>query len=271
MDEAALNILGEGARNAEKDTVEGALESSKIIWGLLYDLGSFTVQLPEAKVEKATHLLGLPCFDTGSARVPLKIAQEPRGCQKFLTTVKPQLRPLLGATDVFLGPPGGDGHAQPKGTEGEQHQARAAFHEAVELQRVLVGDPTMWSGRFASSLQDVLSTQEMLVLPGVTERVVWVTGDATPERIGAVDWTSRTMVVERVGDFIAPVHQFLVQAGQQGVQGALVSLDPGPEPVGSGTPRGQEAEEMGTWRVRRRAKRRSASMAKQVQAMMEGG
>ena len=33
--------------------------------------------------------------------------------------------------------------------------------------------------------------RERLALPGAADRVVWVSGDATLERVGAVDWTNR--------------------------------------------------------------------------------
>ena len=58
---------------------EGRYESSKIIWGLLYDSDLLTRSLPEPKLLKAAHLLNLPDFSYGCRTVDLSLIQDLRG------------------------------------------------------------------------------------------------------------------------------------------------------------------------------------------------
>ena len=71
--------------------------------------------------------------------------------------------------------------------------------DAIELQRVLVQREAFWEARVTDGLEHMLSTREQLALPGVVERVVWVTGDSTMDRIGAVDWTERRGASQELG------------------------------------------------------------------------
>ena len=59
------------------------MEIVKLIWGLLYDTARMTCAIPQAKIEKAYHLLNLPEFSRGCTRVPQKLVQELWGSQQF--------------------------------------------------------------------------------------------------------------------------------------------------------------------------------------------
>eukprot|EP00435_Cladocopium_sp_Y103_P029310 s607_g7.t1 len=101
----------------------------------------------------------------------------------------PSLKPLLSATNALLGPPTAAGLAQPKGNKEQQLRVWHRFWEAIELQRLLVDNRQEWGVRFTHPMVEALSVREMLALPQGKERIVWASGDATLERIGAVDWT----------------------------------------------------------------------------------
>ncbi|CAE7868156.1 unnamed protein product, partial [Symbiodinium necroappetens] len=227
--------LGPKAINPEKDEVEGALETRKLIWGLNYDTHRGTVSLPSVKVEKAFHLLHLPEFDFGCRRVPLRLIQELRGNQQYWLAVFPGLAPYLGATNDLLGPPDAEGNAVPKGREPEAVWRR--FWEAVELQRVLVDSQAIWESRFSHSLLGALTLPEYLSFPGLRDRVVWASGDATTEVVGAIDWDARVAVVEPVSDLWSPLQLLLRDSTQPQEQGPEGCFTPGPHPVG------QEEEE----------------------------
>ena len=201
MEECTKAALGLGSINAAKDAVEGALETRKLIWGLLYDTESDTRTLPPAKLEKAAFLLHLPEFDHGNTTVPLKLVQELRGNQQFWVSVLPSLKALLGATNALLGPPTVDGMAKPRGTEEEQRRVWVRFWESIELQRLLVENKTEWGVRFTHPMTGALSIREILALPGGKERIVWASGDATLERLGAVDWTHKEALSLEVGPY----------------------------------------------------------------------
>eukprot|EP00438_Fugacium_kawagutii_P001653 Skav236324 [mRNA] locus=scaffold97:181652:191974:+ [translate_table: standard] len=191
METCTKKTLGPGSINAAKDEVEGALETRKLIWGLMYDTENNTRTLPPQKLEKASYLLHLPEFDHGNQRIPLKLVQELRGNQQFWVSVLPSLKPLLSATNSLLGPPTADGMANPKGNAEQQRRAWVRFWEAIELQRLLVDNRSEWGVRFTHPMTEALSLRELLALPGGKEKVVWASGDATLDRVGAVDWTNR--------------------------------------------------------------------------------
>ena len=183
--------LGPDTLNDEKDAVEGALETRKLIWGLYYDTATGTRTLPPVKLEKAAYLLHLPEFDHGNTRVPLRLVQELRGNQQFWVSVLPSLKPLLCATNALLGPPTHDGFVQPRGTPEQQRHVWYRFWEAVELQRLLVDNRQEWGVRFTHPMVEALTVREILALPGGGDRIIWASGDATLDRVGAVDWTHK--------------------------------------------------------------------------------
>eukprot|EP00438_Fugacium_kawagutii_P005313 Skav210287 [mRNA] locus=scaffold475:3020:13981:- [translate_table: standard] len=191
METCTKKALGGGAINAAKDEVEGALETRKLIWGLMYDTERNTRTLPPQKLEKASHLLHLPEFDHGNMKIPLKLIQELRGNQQFWVSVLPSLKPLLAATNALLGPPTPEGYAQPRGNPEQRRRVWVRFWEAVELQRLLVDNRAEWGVRFTHPMTEALSLRELLAMPGHQERVVWASGDATLDRVGAVDWTHK--------------------------------------------------------------------------------
>eukprot|EP00438_Fugacium_kawagutii_P035674 Skav231659 [mRNA] locus=scaffold823:44885:57127:- [translate_table: standard] len=191
METCTKKALGPGSINAAKDEIEGALETRKLIWGLMYDTERNTRALPPQKLEKASYLLHLPEFDYGNMKVPLKLIQELRGNQQFWVSVLPSLKPLLAASNALLGPPSSDGLAQPRGDAEQQRRTWIRFWEAIELQRLLVDNRAEWGVRFTPPMTEALSIRELLAMPGHQQRVVWASGDATLERIGAVDWSHK--------------------------------------------------------------------------------
>ena len=205
--EAMTLLLGPHASNAEKDLEEGSWETQKLIWGLHYDTASMQLSLPGPKLEKEHYLLGLSEFDFGADPPPLRLVQELRGNQQFWLCVMPELAPYLGATDALLARTDPQGRSCPKGTPAQQQRAWDDFWEAIELQRVLVASRQQWGTRFSHSLTGALAPAERLALPGAAGRVVWVTGDATLERIACVYWTHRTALV----DTVEPYHDALRQ------------------------------------------------------------
>ena len=189
METCTRKALGDGAINAAKDELEGALETRKLIWGLMYDTERNTRALPPQKLEKASYLLHLPEFDHGNMKVPLKLVQELRGNQQFWVSVLPSLKPLLSATNALLGSPTSEGLAQPRGND--EQKRRAWVWEAIELQRLLVDNRAEWGVRFTHPMTEALTIRELLAMPGHRDKVVWASGDAALDRVGAVDWSNK--------------------------------------------------------------------------------
>ena len=79
----------------------------------------------------------------------------------------------------------------------------------IELQRMLVDDDQQWGGRFTEAIPNMLTTAERLSLPGVEGHLTWFTADATPEKLGAVDWTNDIMIEEESAPFIEAVREIM--------------------------------------------------------------
>jgi len=230
-DECASLALGDEARNVEKDEEEGGLEQQQIIWGLLYDTIRMTVSIPRVKVEKAYYLLFLPDFNRGCRGLSQALVQELRGCQQFWSWIKKTLKPLFGATDELLAGVDSRGFAVPRGGPSRQTRVWEEFWDAIQLQRILVQKESFWEARFTDGLEHLLSVRERLALPGASERVVWVTADATPDRVGAIDWTNSIGAEEDMG----PVFEPLARALKDSLGGSVEEDEEGRcDPLGAG-------------------------------------
>ncbi|CAE7545999.1 unnamed protein product [Symbiodinium sp. CCMP2592] len=205
LEEAIRQTLGPLAINAAKDVEEGTLTTRKLIWGLEFDTEAGTCRLPPLKVERAYHVLQSPYFDAGQTKVPLKEVQVLRGSQQFWLGVLPQLAPYLQSTNALLGPADREGHVVLRGNEAEQSAQWEAFWSAIELQRLLVGSRQFWEARFVSQLEHALTTPELVALPEVKRNLVWVSADATPTRLGAIDWTARVAVACAAAPLLSPL------------------------------------------------------------------
>ena len=205
--------LGPHTINPEKDKVEGALEERKLIWGLTYDTSKGTRQLPPAKLEKASHLLHLPEFDHGNKKIPLKLVQELRGNQQFWLTILPTMNNFLQASNDLLGPADCDGMAVARGGERRQQLTWERFWEAIELQRLLVDNREVWESRFTHPMVEALTVAEVMAIDKDT--VVWASGDATLERVAAIDWSSKQAFSVAGGPLEAMVRQFMKEASEE--------------------------------------------------------
>ena len=202
--------LGPDTINPEKDQVEGALEEKKLIWGLTYDTRRGTRQLPAAKLEKASYLLHLPEFDHGNKKVPLRLVQELRGNQQFWLTILPTMANFLQASNDLLGPADSDGFAVPRGNAARQQSTWSRFWEAIELQRLLVDNREVWESRFTHPMVESLSVPEVMALD--RHNVRWASGDATLEKIAAVDWGAKKAYAIDAQDIESQLRSFMREA-----------------------------------------------------------
>ena len=102
----------------------------------------------------------------------------------------PPLRAVLGATDALL-KGGRRKWAGPSLRHEGAEEVFRDFWEATDLARLLISDEKKWQARFAGTLEGVLTINERMALPGKKMKLIWVTGDATLDKIGTVDWTHR--------------------------------------------------------------------------------
>ena len=86
----------------------------------------------------------------------------------------------------MLGGDAGQAYVSPAGDPAQVEAAWEDFDQTLEWMRVIFEMPL--EGNFESSFVGLLSVREALALPGALERVHWLGGDATLDRIGFLDW-----------------------------------------------------------------------------------
>ena len=165
------------------------------------NMDAMSVRLPEPKALKMRYLLALPELHPGSRKIKLKTMRELRGLGQYAAITVPPLRTELNVIDQFLSPNACDGgYAQPNGKNMEVAAAWEALDEVLEVMRVWFEVP--YEGNFKASFEGVLSTKELLAVPGMSQRLRWVGGDATLDVIGALDWKSKRYMREDAKEMI---------------------------------------------------------------------
>lgn len=196
-EEGVRMMLGDAAVNADKDREEGTFRTQQTIWGLIMDTETEEVHLPERRVLKGAHLLAEEVFDAGRKDVTLRQLQILRGIATGWSVVVQGLKNELKAVDVFLGSVEPNGPVQPKvAAEANEEQRMKKEEQAwvdlwdlFETLRWLCSRSETWGTKFGGRLCDLLAPRERLACPGQWEEVVFVTTDATPHMVGAIDWT----------------------------------------------------------------------------------
>ena len=188
---AIEKIWGQAALNLEKQIEEGTPATEQIVWGLFMNVESMTIRLPEPKALKMRYLLALPELQFGGREVHLKVAQELRGLGQYAAITIPPLRTELSVIDLFLCPSKCEGGYIRPNVNDEDAAARAwrCWDEMLALLRLWFETP--YEGTFESTMESMLTTRQLLALPGMRERLRWVGGDATPEVAGALDWKAK--------------------------------------------------------------------------------
>jgi len=187
LDHSMMQVWGPDCVHEEKKLEEGTPESMQLLWGLEMDVNALWVGLPAPKCVKASYLLATPQLQSGRRDVPLKLCQELRGSGEFWSVAQPALKPELAVIDRMMsGAAYQTGRAGPTGTPEQCEAAWLDWDRLLELLRVMFDDPLQWRSTFGAAFARMLTVEEQLALPD--QRVWWVGGDATTERLGALDW-----------------------------------------------------------------------------------
>ena len=208
LDETMQLVWGPEGVNVEKMAEEGEPSTTQLLWGLHMNFDTQEVRLPEPKRIKAKYLLGETALQRGCREVPLRLLQELIGCAQYWTVACPALTPHLPTLYHLL-----KGNLQGKGSSGgkntnstfvqveavnpdEENRRWDDFWDALDFIRLQLEAPLQCS--FVSVFEKLLPIRERLALAGVTARARITGGDATLERIGAVDWKAKIFHAEHV-------------------------------------------------------------------------
>ena len=192
--ECVRGLLGDDAINADKLEAEGETSEKTLAWGLEIDTVEDTFSLPDLKFQKAQWLVNQPEFRWGNKRLTRLQVQVLRGNCTYWTIVCPSLKPELASIDRLLGGPAQDSEV----IEGIDHEDWVRFRLSMEVIRILVEDVENWRNTFTQKSAGVLSTVERMSMPSEKEKMVWTGGDATKERVAAIDWNAKAFIAEDV-------------------------------------------------------------------------
>ena len=204
---------------------KGATSNQQTVWGLIIDADTERMSLPEARILKGAYLLAQPCFNYGDKNLPLKELQRFRGIANGWSTVVTGLKNELRSADVFLGGVDGGAAVQPKLTQPEGSEARVdeeersweALWELFEDCRWLCARSETWATKFGGDIRELLPPLDRLALPGQQgEGPIFVSSDATPEVVAAIDWTNGLACREDVETLKPWIRQVTEAEGQEG-------------------------------------------------------
>ena len=211
LDETMQLVWGPEGVNVEKMAEEGEPSTTQLLWGLHMNFDTQEVRLPEPKRIKAKYLLGETALQRGCREVPLRLLQELIGCAQYWTVACPALTPHLPTLYHLLkgnlqGNKGSGGKnanstlVQVEASDLEEENRRwEDFWDALDFIRLQLEAPLQCS--FVSVFEKLLPIRERLALPGVTARARITGGDATLDRIGAVDWKAKVFHADRVDHY----------------------------------------------------------------------
>ena len=213
---AVVKLLGRNAINAAKDAEEGVFSEAQTVWGVTINTSTEKMSLPEARVLKGVHLLAEPQFNFGERSVTLRDLQRLRGIATGWSTIVKGLKNELKAIDRFLGGVDGGAVAGPSGCQSDE-EAETAWQDlwaVFEDCRWLCSRSETWSEKFGGDIREALSPMERLALPGGQfSSAVFVSSDATPTVLGAIDWTHGLACREDVRELKPWIKQVLEEDG----------------------------------------------------------
>ena len=153
-------LLGDGASNDDKESIEGHPSVSQIMWGLIFDSLAKKIGMPEVKLIKAAFIFGDCELDYGFTRVKVHTLQVLRGNAEWFQIVLPGLRPWLAVMDLMMkGIKPGQVYIR---REDVGQELWEEFMEMIEAFRVMIARPELWESDFTNSLVGMLAPEELL-------------------------------------------------------------------------------------------------------------
>ena len=150
------------------------------------------------------------------------------GCAQYWSVVSPELSPRLPALYALLKPHKGSPSPiflgdDPPATKYVETPPDSpdwsAFWDTLDFIRLQFERPVTTS--FRATFEKLLPIRERLALPGVAARVRITGGDATLDRIGALDWKAKHYMLEGVTEVLAAMREHL----QVGVEEEIIALN----------------------------------------------
>ena len=183
-------LFGRDSINEEKVMMEGSLDTTGLVLGFEIDTEAETIAAPLPKVEGARIYILSDEFVVGSRHMSLKAMQTLRGYMQHWLTASMFWASCIQPVDLFLT----YGSEDCQTLNCSNYQIWTGFWEMLTLLHALAKDDNVWPSLCKNSLSRALALHRRFAGPRVIEEVRWITSDATPDVIGAVDWRNSTYI-----------------------------------------------------------------------------
>ena len=168
--------------------LEGSWDTTGLILGCDIDTVAETIAVHRPKVEGARTYLLSNEFVVGSQRLSLKALQTLRGYMQHWLAASMFWASCVQPIDFLLT----YGSADCVTANCTNFQIWIGYWDMVTLLQSLGRDETARPTLFQNTLIRTISIRRRFSAPRVIEEARWITTDATPSIIGAVDWRART-------------------------------------------------------------------------------
>ena len=202
FEHGARMLLGETAISKKKLELEGTWTQELLLLGYHVDLSSDSITLPEPKLVAAYHLIHLDVFSYGNMALDLHSVQELRGSMNHWVPTGRLWRWLVEPINGLLG----QADATLVWIRCPDLHRWTAFWNVISFLRDLSEEPATWRSLFSGIFSELIGLQRELSMPKENRQCIWFTGDATPTRIGGINWDNRTFFAV---DPLTLVSQFL--------------------------------------------------------------
>ena len=182
----AKGLLGPSAINQDKLDEEGEWKQH-VILGFIIDTSTMSITLPEAKIASAHVLMESILAWEDSHIMPIKSAQQLRGCMEHFCTANPIWKILSAPVDELL-------------TFGDENnewvscpviEIWQSFRCSMDVIETCMKVDTDWETLFHWSLLRLLPLAQRLSLKMEGQLFIWITVDATLDFISGISWRGR--------------------------------------------------------------------------------
>ena len=181
----ARNILGSDCINQKKvEEEEGEWSTRSVILRFVVDTEAMTIEVPPIKVESAALFVLSEEFGSPYVRLRLKSLQTIRGLMTHLVNASLFWKSCVQPVDAMLSCQ----YESAEYVSRPDPEEVSAFLPMMAMLKYLANDRAVWRTLFRGEIARVLETHLRFTNPQDCSNSVWLTGDAIPQVVSAINW-----------------------------------------------------------------------------------
>ena len=186
-EDIAKNVLGQDCINQEKVLVEGQWATTLSVLGFEVDTEEMTIAVPSIKIDGAATFVLSEEFESPFRQLRIKALQTLRGLMTHWLNAAIFWRTCVQPVDGLLS------FADEKSefVACPDPELLSAFWSMMTLLKTFAKDTATWHSLFKGKIERVLDLHLRFTSPVECKNTVWITGDATPNCIGIVNWQEK--------------------------------------------------------------------------------